>query len=91
MTLGCHVVGERAVETVQLVAVAMVGGMRVDELARVPLSFPTYAGILGRAAVDPPGSSTSRSAGRAPEPLIHGIQRVPAGAVVRAVPAGAAA
>jgi hypothetical protein len=24
--------------------------MRVDELARVPLSFPTYAGILGRAA-----------------------------------------
>ena len=28
----------------------MAGGMRVDELARVPLSFPTYAGILGRAA-----------------------------------------
>jgi dihydrolipoamide dehydrogenase len=24
--------------------------MRVDELARVPLSFPTYAGILARAA-----------------------------------------
>ena len=24
--------------------------MRVDDLARVPLSFPTYAGILGRAA-----------------------------------------
>ncbi len=23
---------------------------RVDDLARVPLSFPTYAGILGRAA-----------------------------------------
>lgn len=24
--------------------------MRLDELARVPLSFPTYAGILVRAA-----------------------------------------
>jgi dihydrolipoamide dehydrogenase len=28
----------------------MTAGMRVDELAHVPLSFPTYAGILGRAA-----------------------------------------
>jgi pyruvate/2-oxoglutarate dehydrogenase complex dihydrolipoamide dehydrogenase (E3) component len=48
--LGCHVVGERAVEITQVAAVAMASGMRVDELARVPLSFPTYAGILGRAA-----------------------------------------
>ncbi len=49
--LGCHVVGERAVDIVQVVAIAMAAGMRVDDLARVPLSFPTYAGILGRAAV----------------------------------------
>ena len=48
--LGCHVVGDRAVEIAQLVAIAMAAGMRVDDLARVPLSFPTYAGILGRAA-----------------------------------------
>jgi pyruvate/2-oxoglutarate dehydrogenase complex dihydrolipoamide dehydrogenase (E3) component len=48
--LGCHVVGERAVEIVQVVAIAIAAGMRVDNLARVPLSFPTYAGILGRAA-----------------------------------------
>ena len=48
--LGCHVVGERAVEIVQVVAIAMAARMRVDDLARVPLSFPTYAGILGRAA-----------------------------------------
>jgi dihydrolipoamide dehydrogenase len=48
--LGCHVVGERAVEIVQLAAIAMSGGMRVTELARVPLSFPTYGGILGRVA-----------------------------------------
>jgi dihydrolipoamide dehydrogenase len=48
--LGCHVVGERAVEIVQVVAIAIAAGMRVDALAQVPLSFPTYAGILGRAA-----------------------------------------
>jgi pyruvate/2-oxoglutarate dehydrogenase complex dihydrolipoamide dehydrogenase (E3) component len=48
--LGCHVVGERAVEIIQLAAVAMAANMRVDELAQVPLSFPTYGGVLGRAA-----------------------------------------
>jgi dihydrolipoamide dehydrogenase len=48
--LGCHVVGERAVEIAQAAAIAMAADMRVDDLARVPLSFPTYAGILGRAA-----------------------------------------
>ena len=48
--LGCHVVGERAVEIVQAVSIAMAARMRVDDLARIPLSFPTYAGILGRAA-----------------------------------------
>ena len=48
--LGCHVVGERAVELAQLAAVAMAAGMTVDQLAEVPLSFPTYAGVLGRAA-----------------------------------------
>jgi pyruvate/2-oxoglutarate dehydrogenase complex dihydrolipoamide dehydrogenase (E3) component len=48
--LGCHVVGERAVEIVQVVAIAITAGMHVDDLARVPLSFPTYAGILERAA-----------------------------------------
>ena len=48
--LGCHVVGERAVEMVQLVAIAMASRLQVDELVRVPLSFPTYTGILVRAA-----------------------------------------
>jgi dihydrolipoamide dehydrogenase len=48
--LGCHVVGERAVDIVQVATIAMAAGMRVDDLARVPLSFPTYAGILGRLA-----------------------------------------
>lgn len=48
--LGCHVVGDRAVDTVQIAAVAMAGGLTVDALARLPLSFPTYAGVLARAA-----------------------------------------
>ena len=48
--LGCHVVGERAVEIVQVVAIAMAAGLRVDEIARIPLSFPTYTGIVARAA-----------------------------------------
>jgi dihydrolipoamide dehydrogenase len=48
--LGCHIVGERAVEIAQLAALAMSGGMTVDALARVPLSFPTYGAVLGRVA-----------------------------------------
>ena len=49
--LGCHIVGDRAVDVAQIAAVAMAGGMKVEDLARLPLSFPTYAGALGRAAV----------------------------------------
>jgi pyruvate/2-oxoglutarate dehydrogenase complex dihydrolipoamide dehydrogenase (E3) component len=49
-TLGCHIVGDRAVDITQVAAIAIAAGMRVDELAQVPLSFPTYTGILGRAA-----------------------------------------
>lgn len=52
MILGCHVVGEGAVEIVQVAAIAMAAGMRVDGLARVPLSFPTYTGILALVAAD---------------------------------------
>src|SRR5262249_838775 len=50
--LGCHVVGERAVDITQVAAIAMAAGMRVDDLAQVPLSFPTYAGILALVAAD---------------------------------------
>lgn len=48
--LGCHVVGERAVEIAQVAAIGISAGMRVDELARVPLAFPTYTGNLAYAA-----------------------------------------
>jgi pyruvate/2-oxoglutarate dehydrogenase complex dihydrolipoamide dehydrogenase (E3) component len=49
--LGCHVVGERAVEIAQLAAIAIAAQMPVDELARVAISFPTYAEVLIQAAV----------------------------------------
>jgi pyruvate/2-oxoglutarate dehydrogenase complex dihydrolipoamide dehydrogenase (E3) component len=49
--LGCHVVGERAVELTQLAATAMAARMPVEQLALIPFSFPTYANTLGRAAI----------------------------------------
>jgi pyruvate/2-oxoglutarate dehydrogenase complex dihydrolipoamide dehydrogenase (E3) component len=49
--LGCHIVGERAVEVVQMATLAMTAGLKVDDLARVLFSFPTYANVLGRAAL----------------------------------------
>lgn len=48
--LGCHVVGERAIEIVQTAAIAISVGIRVDNLAEIPFSFPTYTAVLGRAA-----------------------------------------
>jgi pyruvate/2-oxoglutarate dehydrogenase complex dihydrolipoamide dehydrogenase (E3) component len=49
--LGCHVVGERAVELAQLAATVIAARMPVEQLALVPFSFPTYANALGRAAI----------------------------------------
>jgi dihydrolipoamide dehydrogenase len=48
--LGCSIVGDRAVDIVQVAAVAMAAEMRVDQLAYFPLSFPIYAGVLSQAA-----------------------------------------
>lgn len=48
--VGCHIVGDRAVDIVQTAAIVIAARMRVDDLARLPLSFPTYTSILGRAA-----------------------------------------
>ena len=50
LILGAHVVGERAVEVVQLVATGMATGLRVDQLAAVDLAHPTYMQIVGEAA-----------------------------------------
>ena len=44
-------VGERAADIVQVAAIAMTARMRVDDLARVAISFPTYAEVLFNTAV----------------------------------------
>ncbi|MCC8953207.1 NAD(P)/FAD-dependent oxidoreductase [Bradyrhizobium sp. Pear77] len=49
--IGCHVIGERAVDIAEVAAIAIAAGMRVDDLAQLPLAYPTYGGILARAAV----------------------------------------
>ena len=48
--LGAHVVGERAVETVNLIAAAMKTGVRVEQLAELELGYPTYVAIVGLTA-----------------------------------------
>jgi len=48
--LGAHVVGEQAVEIVQVVAAGMAAGMTVDQLAEMEFAYPTYTSILGLAA-----------------------------------------
>ncbi|GAB4522786.1 MAG: mercuric reductase [Anaerolineae bacterium] len=48
--LGAHVVGEQAVEIVQMVAAGMAGGMTVEQLADLELAYPTFTAIVGIAA-----------------------------------------
>jgi dihydrolipoamide dehydrogenase len=48
--LGAHVVGEQALEIVHLVAAGMAADMRVEQLARLELAYPTYMAIIGLAA-----------------------------------------
>jgi dihydrolipoamide dehydrogenase len=48
--LGCHIVGEHAVDIVQMAAVVIAAGMSVEDFLRIPVSFPIYAGVLTRAA-----------------------------------------
>jgi dihydrolipoamide dehydrogenase len=48
--VGAHVVGEQAVEVVQVVAAGMAGEMRVEHLAELEFSYPTFAAIVGVAA-----------------------------------------
>ena len=39
-------------ELAQVAAVAIAAEMTVEQLARLPLSFPTYTNVLGRAVFD---------------------------------------
>lgn len=48
--LGAHVVGEQAVEIVQIVAAGIAAGIKVEELAALELAYPTFTAIVGLAA-----------------------------------------
>jgi pyruvate/2-oxoglutarate dehydrogenase complex dihydrolipoamide dehydrogenase (E3) component len=48
--LGAHVVGEQAVEVVQVAAAGMAAGMLIEQLAEMEIAYPTYTAVLGLAA-----------------------------------------
>jgi len=48
--LGAHVVGEQALEVVEIAAAAMAADMWVEQLAELELAYPTYTAIVGLAA-----------------------------------------
>jgi pyruvate/2-oxoglutarate dehydrogenase complex dihydrolipoamide dehydrogenase (E3) component len=48
--LGAHVVGEQALEVVQMAAAGMAAGITVSQLAELELAYPTYTAIIGLAA-----------------------------------------
>jgi pyruvate/2-oxoglutarate dehydrogenase complex dihydrolipoamide dehydrogenase (E3) component len=50
LVLGAHIVGEQAVEVVQVAATAMGAGMRIEQLANLELAYPTFTAIIGLAA-----------------------------------------
>jgi dihydrolipoamide dehydrogenase len=48
--LGAHIVGEQALEAIQLVAAGMAADMWVEQLAELEWAYPTYTAIVGLAA-----------------------------------------
>ncbi|HEV2238342.1 MAG TPA: hypothetical protein VGR57_16895, partial [Ktedonobacterales bacterium] len=48
--IGAHIVGEQAVEVLQIVAAGMAAGMGIEHLAALELAYPTYSAIAGLAA-----------------------------------------
>ena len=48
--LGAHIVGEQALEVIQLVAAGMAADMWVEQLAELEIAYPTYTAVIGLAA-----------------------------------------
>jgi pyruvate/2-oxoglutarate dehydrogenase complex dihydrolipoamide dehydrogenase (E3) component len=48
--LGAHIVGEQALESIQLLAAGMAADMWVEQLAELELAYPTYTAIIGLTA-----------------------------------------
>ncbi|MGY2874358.1 pyruvate/2-oxoglutarate dehydrogenase complex dihydrolipoamide dehydrogenase (E3) component [Marmoricola sp. URHA0025 HA25] len=48
--VGAHVLGEYSAEVIQMVAVCMASGMRIEEVAELQFAFPTFTESVGQAA-----------------------------------------
>jgi pyruvate/2-oxoglutarate dehydrogenase complex dihydrolipoamide dehydrogenase (E3) component len=48
--LGAHIMGEQALEILQLVATSIAADMQVEQLAEMELAYPTFTAIVGLAA-----------------------------------------
>jgi pyruvate/2-oxoglutarate dehydrogenase complex dihydrolipoamide dehydrogenase (E3) component len=48
--LGAHIMGEQALEILQLVATSIAAGMQVEQLGEMELAYPTFTAIVGLAA-----------------------------------------
>ena len=48
--LGAHVIGEQAVEVVQIAATAMAADLPVERLAEIEFAYPTFTSIIGLSA-----------------------------------------
>ncbi|MGH2382279.1 MAG: dihydrolipoyl dehydrogenase family protein [Candidatus Limnocylindria bacterium] len=48
--VGAHVIGEQAVEVVQIAAAAMAAELSVERLAEIEFAYPTFTSIVGLAA-----------------------------------------
>jgi pyruvate/2-oxoglutarate dehydrogenase complex dihydrolipoamide dehydrogenase (E3) component len=50
LVIGAHVIGEQAVEVVQIAATAMAAELPVERLAEIEFAYPTFTSIIGLAA-----------------------------------------
>jgi dihydrolipoamide dehydrogenase len=48
--LGAHIMGEQALEILQLVATCLAADMQIEQLAEMELAYPTFTAIVGLAA-----------------------------------------
>ena len=48
--LGAHIMGEQALEILQLVATSIAAGMQIEQLGEIELAYPTFTAIVGLTA-----------------------------------------
>ncbi len=73
--VGCHIVGDRAVELAQIAAIAMTSGMQIGQFARMLASRPTQTSSTGRpSGLSSTWATTSLRAGTPNPPLTTPLQ-----------------